>query len=222
MFCEGESTVGKRVWQSSALVSPTTNLNRDVAPIGDDIEPMEESRADVETEEEESLEAEIPAVEMNPKNPMSRAEQEHEDCEHAVCRSWCAACVEARGVGRQLQVEPLEEEKRERTTPMVAFDCALSTQENADTFPILICQDNRHGQTGVTCCERTDPTAYFTPLLVDFIEDLGFRRITLKDENEPSMKVFQEAMIHSCVEVAVRERRDNAEFSELLRSLTQV
>ena len=56
----------------SALVSPTTNLKRDVPPIGDDIEPVGESRADVETgneEEEESLEAEIPTVEMNPKNP---------------------------------------------------------------------------------------------------------------------------------------------------------
>ena len=40
--------MGKRVWQSSALVSPTKALNRDVAPIGDDIEPVGESRADVE------------------------------------------------------------------------------------------------------------------------------------------------------------------------------
>ena len=29
----------------------------------------------------------------------------------------------------------------------------------------------------------------------------------LKDENETSMKVFQEAMIHSCVEVVVRETK---------------
>ena len=42
--CEEKSTVGKRVWQSSALVSPTTTLSRDVAPLGDDIEPMGESR----------------------------------------------------------------------------------------------------------------------------------------------------------------------------------
>ena len=40
-FCEQRSAVGKRVlWQSSALVSPTKTLNRDVAPIGDDIEPI--------------------------------------------------------------------------------------------------------------------------------------------------------------------------------------
>ena len=35
------SAVGKRVRQSSALVSPTKTLNRDVAPIGDGTEPVE-------------------------------------------------------------------------------------------------------------------------------------------------------------------------------------
>ena len=68
----------------------------------DDIESVGEYRANVETgKEEEPLASEIPIVELNPKNPMSRAEQEHEDCGLAVYRKWCAACVEARGVGRQ-------------------------------------------------------------------------------------------------------------------------
>ena len=60
-----------QVWQSNALLSPTKTLNRDVAPIGDDIEPIGESRADVELgndEDEEPLEAEIPWVWMDPKN----------------------------------------------------------------------------------------------------------------------------------------------------------
>ena len=135
---------------------------------------------------------------MNPKNPMNRAEQVHGNCGHAVYRNWCDACVEARGVGGQLQVEPLKEEERGRTTPMVAFDCVSLTQENANTFPIMICRDNRHGQTGATCCERKGPTAYFVPLLVDFIKDLVFRSIILKDDNEPSAKEVQDAVIHAC------------------------
>ena len=71
---KGESTVGKRVWQSGVLVSPTTTLNRDVAPIGDDIEPVVESRAGVETgyEEEESLQVGIPTFEEIQKNLTSR------------------------------------------------------------------------------------------------------------------------------------------------------
>ena len=115
MSCEELSAVGKRRWQSSALVSPTKTLNRDVAPVGDDIEPVGESRADVEMgneEDEEPLEAEIPRVRMNPKNPTSREKQEHEDSGHAV--SCCAACVEGRGVGGQHRIELLEEDGKRK------------------------------------------------------------------------------------------------------------
>ena len=94
------------MWQSSALVSPTKFVHTDLAPIGDDIEPIGESRADVEI----------------PKNPTSREKQEHEDSGHAVYRSWCAACVEGRGVGGQHRIGLLEKDERERTTPIVAFD----------------------------------------------------------------------------------------------------
>ena len=58
---------------------------------------------------------------MNPKNPTSREKQEHEDSGHAVYRSWCAACVEGRGVGGQHRIELLEEEERERTTRSFRF-----------------------------------------------------------------------------------------------------
>ena len=114
MSREEQSAVGKRGWQSSALGSPTKTLNRDVAPIGDDIEPIGESRADVEMgndEDEERLEAEILRVRMNPKNPTSREKQEHGDSGHAVYRNWYAACVESRGVGEQHRIELLEEEE---------------------------------------------------------------------------------------------------------------
>ena len=55
-------------WQSSALVRPTNTPNGDVAPIGDDLEPVGESRADVEMgneEDEEPLEAEFPESETS-------------------------------------------------------------------------------------------------------------------------------------------------------------
>ena len=145
MSFEDLSAVGKREWQSSALVSPPKTLNRDVAPIGDDVEPVVESRAGVELgneEDEAPLEAEIPRFRMHPENPTSREKQEHEDSGHAVCRSWRAACVEGRGVGGQHRIELLEEEERKRTTPILAFDYGFLTQENADTFPILICRDS--------------------------------------------------------------------------------
>ena len=133
---EGESTVGNQVWQSSALVIPTTTLNRDVVPIVGDIEPVMELRVDVETgnEEEESLEEGIPTFDMIQKNPTSREEQELKDCGHAVRRSWCVACVKDRCARKHHQFELLEKEGRARTKPsLVSFDCVFLTQENSDT-----------------------------------------------------------------------------------------
>ena len=71
---------------------------------------------------------------MNPKNPTSREKQEHEDSGHAVYRSWCAACVEGRCVGGQHRMELLEEEERERTTPIAAFDYGFLTPKTQTRF----------------------------------------------------------------------------------------
>ena len=103
-------------------------------------------------------------------------------------------------------MELLEEEERERTTPIVAFDYGFLTG-NADAFPILICRDSRYGQTGATCCERKGPTAYSFSFLVGFIKDLGFRRIILKCDNKLSTQALQDAVIHACVGMAVREMK---------------
>ena len=153
--------------------------------------------------EEEPLEAEIPRLRNeSEENPTSRENQEHEDSGHAVYSSWFVACVGGRGVGGQPRIEILEEE-RERTTPIVAFDYGILTQENADTFPIRICRDSRYGQMETTCCERKGPTAYSISFLVGFIKDLGFRRIILKCDNEPSTKALQTAVVQACVGVEV-------------------
>ena len=100
---------------------------------------MGESRAPVEMgndqdEDEEPWEAVISRVRTNPKNPTNRENEEHKDSGHVVYRCWCAACVEGRGVGRHLQVEPLKEEEREETkSSWVSFDWLFLTPENADT-----------------------------------------------------------------------------------------
>ena len=97
----------------------------------------------------------------------------------------------------------MEEEERERTTPIVAFENSFLTQVDADTFPILICRDSRYGQAGATCCERQGPTGYVISCLDGIIKDLGVRRIILKCDNEPSTKALQDVVIHACVGVKV-------------------
>ena len=50
-----------------------------------------------------------------------------------------------------------------------------------------------------TCGERKHFVPHLISFLVDFVKDLDFRRITLKCENEKSMKVFQKSMSHLMV-----------------------
>ena len=46
---------------------------------------------------------------------MRRAEQEREDCGHAVYRNGCAVCFRGRCVEKHRQIEPLKEEEKEAT-----------------------------------------------------------------------------------------------------------
>ena len=187
-------------------------MNTDLAPIGDDIEPIQAPREDVEMgndEHDEPLKPEVLRARMNPKNPTSREKQEHEDSGHAVYRNWCAACVEGRGVGGQHRNALLQEEERERTTSIVAFDYGFMTQESAGTLPILMCRHGRYGQTGATCCERKGPTAYSISFLAGCTKYLGVRSFILKCDNEPSTRSLQDAVIQACAGVEVIPHTDH-------------
>ena len=122
-------------------------------------------------EDEEPLEAQAPRARMTLKIP--RVDREHEDS-GMLFTELGVACVQGRGAGGHHRVELLEEEGRARTTQIVAFDYGLMTQENADTFPTLVCRDSRCGQTGVTCCGRGCPAAYSISFLVGVIMDILF------------------------------------------------
>ena len=167
-------------------MSQTTTVNRDTVPIGDDIEPV--GGISCRCRREKTLEPELPAVETNPKNPIRRAEQEREDCGHAVYRNWCLVCVERCCVEKHLQVEPLKEAEKERTKPSLsAFSCEdtfpiLIGRDRffcVDKFPILDRGDEGHGQTRATRYELKDSIPYLSPFLIDC-------GIILKDRNELS------------------------------------
>ena len=86
----------------------------------------------------EALEPEIRRVETNLKNPMRKAEQEQEDCGHAVYRIGCSVCIRGRCVEKHCRIEPLKEEEKGAKLPLVSFNHVFSTQEKADMFSILI------------------------------------------------------------------------------------
>ena len=111
----------------------------------------------------------------------SRQSRERRTCRFGTCcaayRSWCV-------VVRTYFME-IDLSKRFHDT------------RNADTFPTLICRGRRCGQTGVKCCERVGPTAHSISFLVGYIKDLGFRRMVVKCDNEPSTKSLQDVVIQA-------------------------
>ena len=184
----------------------TKTLNTDIAQIGGDIEPTEAPREDVDIgneEDEEPLEAEFHRATMNPKNPTSREQQQHEDSGHAVYRSCCAACVEGRGVGGQHRIELLEDEERERTSPIVAFDHDFLTGKRRH-----VSNSDLSRQAGMVKLERhvvNGIVPQHTPYHFLCVSSKIFvlRRFILKCDHEPSAKSIQDAVIQACVGVEV-------------------
>ena len=58
-------------------------------------------------------------------------------------------------------------------------------------------------QTGAMCCERKGSTTCSITFFVGFIRDLGFRRIILKCDTEPSTRSLQDVVIQACAGVEV-------------------
>ena len=76
-YCGQFSAARKRVWQSIAPISPTRALNTDLAPIGDDFEPIEAPREDIEMGNDENEEP-IGSTGSQSKN---ESEESHESRE---------------------------------------------------------------------------------------------------------------------------------------------
>ena len=121
---------------------------------------MGESRADVEMgndEGEEPLEAEIPRVRMNPKNPTSIERNKDMKIQDTLFKGVGVLFVSK----VEVLVDNIELNcwRKSKNNSDCSFRLRFLDTENA-TFPILLCRDS-YGQTGATCCERKGPTTYF-------------------------------------------------------------
>ena len=85
-------------------------------PIGDDSEPVEESRVDVKTgnDDEESLEVGILTFEVIQRTFTNGEGQELEDCGHVDYRSWCVVYVKDHCAGETSSRRTVGE-RRKRT-----------------------------------------------------------------------------------------------------------
>ena len=87
-----------------------------------------------------------------------------------------------------------EKNEKERL-PLLRSTTLFMTQENADTFPILICRDNRYGPTDATCCARKSHSILHFICCRFHQRSWVFARKILKCDDEPSTKSLQDAHV---------------------------
>ena len=119
------------------------------------------------------------------KYPVSKEERdEHELLGHVQYRSWCRHCAAARGVGQQRR--QLSEDPVDAAVPEIVLDCYVMGEES-ETAPHIVVKDRKSSAYFPTSLDSK--TSHFAVAFVaGAIQELGYKRILMKSDNEPAIK----------------------------------
>ena len=96
-------------------------------------------------------------------NALSNAEiEQHEASEHAVYRSWCKHCVNARGEGEQHRTQVLDPTDSEVQIPTVSADYGYMHDEfkGEGSMPMLVLRDRTTRRYGASFVEKKGEDPY--------------------------------------------------------------
>ena len=123
------------------------------------------------------------------KHPVSREErEEHELLGHVQYRSWCRHCAAARGVGQQHR--QLSEDPVDATVPEIVLDYYFMGEES-ETAPHIVVKDRKSSAYFSTSLD-SKTSQYAVAFVAGAIQELGYKRILLKSDNEPAIKRLKE------------------------------
>ena len=123
------------------------------------------------------------------KYPVSREErEEHELLGHVQYRSWCRHCAAARGVGQQHRL--LSEDPMNATVPEIVQDYYFMGEES-ETAPHIVVKDRKSSAYFSTSLD-SKTSQYAVAFVAGAIQELGYKRILMKSDNEPSIKRLKE------------------------------
>ena len=129
---------------------------------------------------------------------------------HAVHRAWCHACMTARGqVGRHER----QEGAPEGADPVVCLDygfmmpgefadgehpeeAELEDDEEDVKLPMIVAKDCRMVTYSATSVQKKGSTEQACKWLVSFLKHLGYRRLILQSDGEPSICALKEGGGH--------------------------
>ena len=152
------------------------------------------------------------------REPTKLEVEHHVASGHAQHRTWCDACMRARGIaGAHERREP----GREDEDPLVAIDHVYlnldGTEDDDDDnddeatqnkLLILVAKDVKKGTFAATCLREKGVSEYATSWLVALLHRLEYRRAILQRDGEPSIVFLKTATLLASplVELVLREK----------------
>ena len=128
-------------------------------------------------------------------------------------RSWCRHCV--RGKGKSESHKRLDAEK-EHTIPTVSMDyCFMGQVDDDKTLPILGIRDHRHKVTySHLVPSKGTKHPYSVGQAVHDIDQLGYSKLILKNDQEPAIVDLQKQVVVELKEKGIECIPENSPVSE--------
>ena len=159
-------------------------------------------------EEYEVEEIERPVQVRSPSDPTAAEVEEHEATGHVQYRTWCKHCVAGRGIGQQHRTRE-EELRAQDGLPVIASDYTFMSQGGAEdgrAKPILVVKDSRTSSVAATFVDAKGPTPYAVKYFANFLKSLGYKRVVMQSDGEPSIVALKTAAADAAgVECVPRE-----------------
>ena len=144
----------------------------------------------------------------SPSDPTAAEVEEHEATGHVQYRTWCKHCVAGRGIGQQHRTRE-EELRAQDGLPVIASDYTFMSQSGAEdgrAKPILVVKDSRTSSVAATFVDAKGPTPYAVKYFTNFLKSLGYKRVVMQSDGEPSIVALKTAAADAAgVECVPRE-----------------
>ena len=149
--------------------------------------------SDRESEEDGQSEELRVRVRKTEAVPSDREVDEH-NVDHATFRAWCPHCVKGRGeaYGHPRGQGPTKE------IPVISIDYMYVHPEQADDeerekgMPILVARDSRTKMVYARVVPQKGHDDYAIGALKRIVEQLGYKRIVMKSDNEPAILLLKD------------------------------
>ena len=151
----------------------------------------------------EAVEGLKPKALRAPTSPTAEEIEEHEMIGHSVHRSWCGHCVRARGM---LEKHPAMAHE-EKALPTLGIDYYFFGKQD-EGLPHLQVTDDCSGMSWSSAVPAKGADAFAVNFVVGILSECGYKRVTLRSDNEPAVKSLKEAVqAASSVEVLLEESK---------------